>query len=175
MSQLRSDILHRNRQIAIEKSEKLYKQNHIATPIQPHKTSDSDDSDDNKYGEIDDEDIQVSEDEDTHIRPVDIQISEEDEDTHIRPVERASNFENENESDTISSTEQWVRVIQNWMGMVGEENVDYSDSDEVASDFIAVDRTVHPADDQLAKWNLHSIFNNSLESPIFVNAMINSG
>ena len=114
-------------------------------------------------------------DEDTHIRPVDIQISEEDEDTHIRPVERASNFENENESDTISSTEQWVRVIQNWMGMVGEENVDYSDSDEVASDFIAVDRTVHPADDQLAKWNLHSIFNNSLESPIFVNAMINSG
>jgi hypothetical protein len=50
---------------------------------------------------------------------------------------------------------------------IGEENVDHSDSDEVASDFIAVDRTVHPADDQLAKWNLYSIFNNSLESPIF--------
>ena len=45
----------------------------------------------------------------------------------------------------------------------------------MASDFIAVDRTVYPADDQLAKWNLYSIFNNSLESPIFVNAMINSG
>uniref|UniRef100_U9SV52 Uncharacterized protein n=1 Tax=Rhizophagus irregularis (strain DAOM 181602 / DAOM 197198 / MUCL 43194) TaxID=747089 RepID=U9SV52_RHIID len=37
----------------------------------------------------------------------------------------------------------------------------------------AVDRTIHSADDLLAKWNLYSIFNNSLEPPVFVNAMIN--
>ena len=64
-------------------------------------------------------------------------------------------------------------MVQNWMGMVGEENIDRSDSDETGPDFIAVDRTIHPADDPLAKWNLYSVFNNSLESPVFVNAMIN--
>lgn len=51
---MRSDILRRNKQIAIEKSEKLYKQNHIATPIQPHESSDSEDS---EYSEIEDDDI----------------------------------------------------------------------------------------------------------------------
>lgn len=30
--------------------------------------------------------------------------------------------------------------------------------------FIAVDRTVHLADDQLAKWDLVNIFNDNLES-----------
>ena len=43
MSQLRSDILRKRKQVEIEKSENLYKQNHIATPI---RTSDSENSDD---------------------------------------------------------------------------------------------------------------------------------
>jgi hypothetical protein len=158
MSQLRSDILRKNKQIAIEKSEKIYKRNHIATPIQPHETSDSENSENSEYSEIEDDDI--------------IQVSDED-DTHTQPIERASNFENKNESDTISSTEQWVRVIQNWIDMVGEENIDDSDSDASPSEFIAVDRTIHPADDPLAKWNLNSVFNNNLESPVFVNVMVN--
>jgi hypothetical protein len=155
MSQLRSDILRKNKQIAIEKSEKLYKKNHIATPIQPYETSDSEDSGYSDIEEDDDDDI--------------IQVSDED-DTHLQPVEKASYSEND---DIVNSTEQWVRIIQNWMGMVGEENIDHSDSNETGPDFIAVDRTIHPADDPLAKWNLYSVFNNSLESPIFVNAMIN--
>jgi hypothetical protein len=179
MSQLRSDILHRNKRLAIEKSEKLYKRNHIAISIQPHETFDSEN---NEYSEIEDEDIQISEDEDIEIGGnEDLEIggneniqfiSEDEEDTHTRPIKRASYPENE--SDTINSTEQWVRVIQNWMDIVRKENIDYSDGGEADSlDFIAVDRTIHPADDPLAKWNLHSIFNNSLESPIFVNALIN--
>lgn len=158
MSQLRSDILRRNKQIAIEKSEKLYKQNHIATPIQPHETSDSEDS---ECSEIEDDDIQVSDD------------GDENDDTHIQSVEKTSNFENNSDPDTISSTEQWVRVLQNWMGMAREENIDSSDSDTNPLEFIAVDRTIHPADDPLAKWNLYSVFNNNLESPVFVNAMVN--
>ena len=116
--------------MAIEKSERLYKQNHIATPIQPYETSDSENSECDK---TEDEDI--------------IQVSDE-EDTQTQPVEEESYFESENESDTISSTEQWVRIIQNWMGMVEEENIDYSDSNEADYlDFIAVDRTIHPAND----------------------------
>ena len=79
-----------------------------------------------------------------------------------------------NDNDTIDSTEQWVRVIQNWMGMVGEEN--FSDSDEASLPaFIAVDRTIHPADDLLVKWHLSSIFNNRFESPDFVNILTSLG
>jgi len=159
MSQLRSDILRRNKKIAIEKSEKLYKRNHIATPIQPHETSDSEDIEDSEIEDDDDDDI--------------IQVSDEGEDTHTQPIEEESYFENENESDTINSTEQWVRIIQNWMGMVGEENIDHSDSDEASPDFIAVDRTIHPADDPLAKWDFNSIFNDRFETPDFVNALVN--
>lgn len=66
-----------------------------------------------------------------------------------------------------------MHVLQNWMGMAGEENTDSSDSDTNPSEFIAVDRTIHPADDPLAKWNLYSIFNNNLKSHVFINTMIN--
>src|SRR4051812_40842985 len=121
MSQLRSDILHKNKQIAIEKSEKLYKKNHIATSIQPYETSDSEDSGYSDIEEVDDDDI--------------IQVSDED-DTHLQPVEKASYSEND---DIVNLTEQWVRIIQNWMGMVGEENIDHLDSNETGPDFIAVD------------------------------------
>ena len=65
-----------------------------------------------------------------------------------------------------------MHVLQNWMGMVGEENTDSSDSDASPLEFIAVDCTIHPANDPLAKWNLYSVFNNNLESPVFVNTMI---
>ncbi|CAI2196476.1 3120_t:CDS:1, partial [Funneliformis geosporum] len=41
-------------------------------------------------------------------------------------------------------------------------------SDEAnLSAFIAVDRTIHPTDDLLAKWHLSSIFNNRFELPEF--------
>lgn len=78
--------------------------------------------------------------------------------------------EENNESDEIGSTERWSRVIQNWIDMIGEEN--YSNTEEPL-EFMAVDRTIHPADDPLAKWNLKDIFNNRLESPYFVNALTN--
>ncbi|UZO29586.1 uncharacterized protein OCT59_023050 [Rhizophagus irregularis] len=111
-------FLHSKRQnrlnISIEKSEKLYKKNHIATPIQPYKTSDSEENGYSDIEEYNDNDI--------------IQVSDKD-DTHL--------------------------------------------SNETGPNFIAVDRTIHSADDLLAKWNLYSIFNNSLEPPVFVNAMIN--
>ena len=61
-----------------------------------------------------------------------------------------------------------MRVVQNWMGMVGEEN-----HSENPLEFVAVDCTIRPADDPLAKWNLKDIFSSKLESPCFVNALIN--
>src|SRR5256885_13786622 len=100
MSQLRSDILRRKKKVAIKKSEKLYKQNHIATPIQPHETSDISNNEDSG-----------SEYEETNI----ITISDnDDEDTStLSQEEEQENFNLKNtESDTIGSTEQWVRVLQ---------------------------------------------------------------
>ncbi|CAI2194379.1 20238_t:CDS:1, partial [Funneliformis geosporum] len=38
-------------------------------------------------------------------------------------------------------------------------------------EFVAVDRTIHPADDPLSKWNLSKIFNNSLIVPVFINEL----
>ncbi|GBB93090.1 hypothetical protein RclHR1_21030002 [Rhizophagus clarus] len=76
-----------------------------------------------------------------------ISDEENENDAHTQPVGETSYSEND---DTINLTEQWM-----------------------GPDFIAVDHTIHPADDPLAKWNLYSIFNNSLESSVFVNAMIN--
>ena len=60
---------------------------------------------------------------------------------------RNPELENE-ESDAIGSTEQWTRMIQNWIGMVGEKN--YPNREDPL-DFTAVDRTIHPAEDPLAK------------------------
>jgi len=38
-------------------------------------------------------------------------------------------------------------MVQNWMGMVGEEN-----HSENPLEFVAVNRTIHPANDPLVKW-----------------------
>lgn len=154
MSQLRSDILRKRKKAEIEKSENLYKRNHIATPIQPH-----DQISDNENSE-NDEDVMI--------------ISDDEEETSAKEGTELDILEDE-EPDTIYSTEQWVQVIQNWMRMAEEES--HPNSDEASSinplDFIAVDRTIHPADDPLAKWELKNIFNNTLESPAFVNMLIN--
>ena|SRR5437763_1375938 len=96
-------------------------------------------------------------------------ISDDDEETTAASTKRNPELEHE-EPDTIGSTEQWKRVIQNWIGMIGEEN--YPNMEDTLN-FTAVDRTIHPADDPLAKWNLRDIFSNRLESPYFVNALIN--
>uniref|UniRef100_U9UUB5 Uncharacterized protein n=1 Tax=Rhizophagus irregularis (strain DAOM 181602 / DAOM 197198 / MUCL 43194) TaxID=747089 RepID=U9UUB5_RHIID len=70
---LNMGFLHSKRQnrlnISIEKSEKLYKKNHIATPIQPYKTSDSEENGYSDIEEYNDNDIiQVSDKDDTHLR-----------------------------------------------------------------------------------------------------------
>jgi hypothetical protein len=158
MSQLRSDILRKRKKIEIEKSEKLYKRNHIATPIQPYESSDVSDV------------SETSEEEDNNSEMADDVTVGDDEETKFQEETDLK----DNEDDTTDLTEQWVRVIQNWMGMAGEEHI--SDNDEVnLSAFIAVDRTIHPADDSLAKWRLSSIFNNRFESPDFVNVLTNLG
>ena len=159
MSQLRSDILRQRKRAEIEKSENLFKRNYLATPIKPH-----DQITDNENSENEEDIMTISDDE------------KNNDNTSVK-----ENFElnilEDDESDTIYSTERWVHIIQNWMNMAREEEeIDLNNNNERNIDpltFIAVDRTIHPADDSLAKWELRTIFNNKLESPAFVNALIN--
>jgi hypothetical protein len=76
----------------------------------------------------------------------------------------------------IHSSEEWIRIIQDWINMVEKEN-HLDDGKKISEDplvFISVDRTIHPADDPLSKWDLGRIFNNRLESPVFVNTLFDS-
>ena len=41
-------------------------------------------------------------------------------------------------------------------------------TDEMNNDFNFGERTIHPADDQTAKWPLSSLFVSSLESPTYL-------
>jgi hypothetical protein len=160
MSQLRSDILRKRKRAEIEKSETLYKKNHII-PIQPY-----DEISDNENSGNEEDIVGISDDEDGNNENLTTPAKERSE----------LNTLDDDEPDTIYSTDQWMNVIQNWINMAGKESNSNISDKESSTDpltFIAVDRTIHPADDPLAKWKLKDIFNNRLESPAFVNALIN--
>jgi hypothetical protein len=156
MCQLRCDILRKKKKVEIEKSVNTYKRSYIAIPIQ------SDDENDD-YEDVENDRSDESDESD------EIVISDdcENEEIHLSNDEVLDTLE-DNDSSSIYSTEQWERIIQEWMDMTRDENLE----SEIPMDFIAVDRTVHPADDPLAKWDLVNIFNEKLESPDFVNELI---
>ncbi|RIA80134.1 hypothetical protein C1645_839235 [Glomus cerebriforme] len=83
--------------------------------------------------------------------------------------DQLSDSENSDNETNIIIIKKWSHVIQNWIDMIREEN--YLNEDKPL-EFTAVDRTIHPAEDPLAKWELNDIFNNRLESPYFVNALL---
>jgi hypothetical protein len=160
MCQLRSEIFRKKRQLETEKYEKLYKRNHIAIPIQSNNQESVDNNND---------------DEPLDTNDVINYMTLSDDDVENNNCELSASFEEgensdafQEETDIIDRTEHWVELVQNWMGMIDDDDDDISDPLE----FVAVDRTIHPADDPLAKWSLGSIFNDSLESPDFVNSLV---
>jgi hypothetical protein len=171
MCQLRSDILRKKKQVEIEKAENLYKRSNIATPIQTYNSNSENESND-EYNENEIIDNVIisdnSDDSEDNSNDDDIENSNNEGMNELNEETRDT-LENNDEPDAINSTEQWVNTIQNWISMIGDEN----SINEDPLEFIAVDRTIHPADDQLAKWDLLSIFNNRLEAPSFVKSLIN--
>ncbi|GBB85266.1 hypothetical protein RclHR1_11820007 [Rhizophagus clarus] len=144
MAQIRSDIFY-NRNIRNAKNgEKKIRQLHIATPI-PEEESDND-SDDN------DNQIIVDEEEEN--------------------LER--NSDNENEPVTKEDEKCWDSIITEWINSAEHENqFDNVDDENLFSDelnnFDLGGHTLHPADDDSAKWSLVSLFTSNLESPTFLN------
>jgi len=150
MCQLRSDILYTKKQVDIKNTENKYRRSNIAIPIQPYNLTSEEEN--------------VREDENTEQEIINNIVFSDDEKVN------ESNLLDNNESDAINSTEQWANIMQNWMDMVNNEN--HLENENVDPlEFVAVDRTIHPADDPLSKWNLSKIFNNSLIVPVFINEL----
>ncbi|CAG8772914.1 9417_t:CDS:2, partial [Funneliformis caledonium] len=79
-----------------------------------------------------------------------------------------------NEDIIQSETQKWSQLIDEWIefgnqeNRFGDENDESFLSSEWNSDFNFAGRSVHPADDEIAKWSLTTLFESSLESPLFL-------
>ncbi|CAG8568138.1 12934_t:CDS:2, partial [Racocetra fulgida] len=77
---------------------------------------------------------------------------------------------NTDSSSEILTTEQWDSVIMDWTDMLNSKNylTDGESIQEEPLNFKFVDFTIHLADDLLAKWNLTTLFNNTLDASVFL-------
>jgi hypothetical protein len=150
MAQLRSDILYKRKCEDVEISERQFKRIHIAEPIQEY---------------------QIDDKEKLTFNAFNISDTEESDDDANDP------FENVNNSNpSIINSEQWTRIIENWIEMINvEDNSEnfIGGSDEIPYDFEVGGHDTHPADNKLAKWKLLDLFDNSLEAPVCIGSMIN--
>ncbi|CAJ0920918.1 1366_t:CDS:2 [Entrophospora sp. SA101] len=74
----------------------------------------------------------------------------------------------------VAKGEHWNSIINEWIIMVQQENQFHDDDDEymysseLEVGFELGGRRVHPAEDNLMKWSLESLFIYELESPTFL-------
>jgi hypothetical protein len=155
MAQLRSNILYKRKREDVENSERQYKRIHIAEPIQEYQ------ADEEKNDEFVFNAFNVSDTE---------ELDSDVDDT-------SENIKNDNTP--IINSEQWTKMIDNWIEMVNmEENQLDSEnfigeSDERPYDFEVGGHDTHPADNMQAKWKLLDLFDESLEAPVYIGSMIN--
>ncbi|CAB4419113.1 unnamed protein product [Rhizophagus irregularis] len=153
MAQIRGDIFYNRNIKSVQNGEKKIRQLHIATPITPEEESDNSDDDNNQ-----------------------VPADEEDDDNNQVPAdgEAGNPGDNENEPLTKEDEECWDSIITEWINNVEHENqFDNADdatllSSEWDTDFELGGRTIHPADDDTAKWILESLFISNLESPTYL-------
>lgn len=156
MSQIRSDILFTRKIKNVRECEREIQRLHIATPINPDDDDDDDDDDnEDEECELNEECIQVSDDE-----------NENDEDVDNNNTREELVIQNEEQ--------KWSQLIEEWIELGNRENRFENNEDECFLstewnyDFAFAGRNVHPADDEMAKWNLSTLFESSLESPSFL-------
>ncbi|CAB4490557.1 unnamed protein product [Rhizophagus irregularis] len=141
MALIRGDIFYNRNIKSVQNGEKKIRQLHIATPITPKEESDNSDDDNNQV-------------------PAD--------------GEAGNSGDNENELLTKEDKECWDSIITEWINNVEHENqFDNADdatllSSEWDTDFELGGWTIHPADDDTAKWILESLFISNLESPTYL-------
>ncbi|EXX70878.1 hypothetical protein RirG_083560 [Rhizophagus irregularis DAOM 197198w] len=137
MAQIRGDIFYNRNIKSVQNGEKKIHQLHIATPITPKEESDNSDDDNNQM-------------------PAD--------------GKAGNSGDNENELLTKEDKECWDSIITEWINNVEHEN-QFNNTDDATllssewdTDFELGGRTIHPTDDDTAKWILESLFISNLES-----------
>ncbi|CAB5196390.1 unnamed protein product [Rhizophagus irregularis] len=69
------------------------------------------------------------------------------------------------DADNVDESE----ICENWINLAEHENQFDNEEDnhllEMAQNFYAAGRNVHPADDETAKWNLKYLFNENIQAP----------
>jgi hypothetical protein len=166
MAQIRGDITYNRNIKELQNNEKKVRHISIATPItQEVQEDESDDEQDNDEEESDNEKEDDNEEEGDN--------EEEDDNNSAR---NPNNRDNENKPITKEDEECWDSIITEWINNVEYENrFDNADDEALLSsewdaNFDFNGRTIHPADDDSAKWSLQSLFIATLESPTFLNS-----
>jgi hypothetical protein len=159
MSKIRSDILYQRRIKEVNQADKNMQRLHIATPIADDDNIDNGDEEQN----IDKEDL--------------ITVSDDDDDNGVN---NNNNEKSEAEPNTEENENQWNAVISQWIEEINYENQVENSEDELFlnedfdNDFLVGTRSIHPADDQNAKWELSLLFTNSLEPPTYTGFFSNN-
>jgi hypothetical protein len=160
MSQIRSDILYQRRIKEVTQADQQMKRLHIATPI----SSDNFDYPNEPLQNIDEELLIVSDDDNE--KDVNNVIEKD-----IVDEGEPSTEENENQWNSIIS--QWIEEA-NFENQVEDNNDESFLNDDLINDFSVGTRNIHPADDTNAKWQLSTLFINTLEPPTYTRFFLNN-
>jgi hypothetical protein len=151
MSQLRSDILSKQKHKEIDMVKRQYKRLHLAIPIQPYE------SDEDVVHESAESSPSVSDNEINLSTPNNLSESSE------TPERTEENIDD-------NAEEYWSQIIESWIDIVNIEdqleNGETIDNEILGFEFKFGSRITHPADDLSAKWKLLELFDDSLEAPI---------
>lgn len=153
-----SSILYKQKVKEVGEAQKQAQRLHITLPIL-----------DNLDENLEEENELISED--------DLNVSDWDDMDDVDEVNKENDDLDEEEAD-YSRTEKakddfhWSEICRNWINLAECENQFDNEEDnhllEMAQNFYAAERNVHPADDETAKWSLEYLFNENIQAPTFL-------
>ncbi|PKK78386.1 hypothetical protein RhiirC2_770300 [Rhizophagus irregularis] len=106
-----------------------------------------------------------------------LNVSDWDDADNVDEINKENDDLDEEEADDSRTEEAkddfyWSEICENWINLAEHENQFDNEEDnhllEMAQNFYAAGRNVHPADDETAKWNLKYLFNENIQAPTFL-------
>jgi hypothetical protein len=154
IARIRSDILHKRKVKEVKEVQKQVRHLHIAPPILNQEISNSEEGESSC-----EEDLNVSDWEDVD--------------------NNSNNSDDEDYSDEVAENHfYWSEICTNWINLVERENQFDNEEDnhllEMEHNFHAAGRSIHPADDETAKWKLEYLFKENMKAPTFLGIEFNS-
>ena len=154
IARIRSNILYKRKVKEVKEAQKQAQRLHIPSPI-----LDNDENSEQENEPISEDDLNVSDWDDAD------EGNKENDDSD---EEEADNSGTEEAKDDF----HWSEICRNWINLAERENQFDNEEDnhllEMAQNFYAAGRNVHPADDKTAKWSLEYLFNENIKAPTFL-------